>query len=681
MWFLNPLFLLGMAALAAPVLVHLVRRTRARRVEFPAIFFVRQVPQRTIRRRTLHNLLLLAMRCLALLLVVLAFTRPFFTGAIAARGAENNRSLVILLDSSLSMRESNRFEEAKRRAQTIADEALADEKIAVASFGESFEVLSRFTTEKNSVTAAIARSNVGFEGTDYEQALRGAEALFVDARAEGQKRVVLISDFQATAWRLANSTFKLGSDIRVVPIDVGANAPANVAVTNVEANAVVYGPKYLDKLAVHISNFSDDPRDRLLVDFQINEQTVEKREISLAARESRVLEFTAFNLAEGSNRCLIAARAEDFSYDNNFYFALRSETPSKALILDGGARGRGESFYLQNALASSENLPFSFETKNASSVEPATISERSLIILNDVGSLPGKLADAIVSFVEAGGQLVIATGPQTNADAFNQAFKRIAPVTLREPTVLERGDSIALADVKMAHPVFEVFRGSGRLASARVFGYHRSDARENAAVLARFEDGSPALVESAVGSGGRVLLFSSTLGMSWSDLPLTPTYLPFVQQMVRYLGKREVGAWHRLGQAFHATKDASGSAPAIDTPAGVRLKQSDSEGDTLVTAREPGFYRLRYDARPDFVAINIDSREGVFSKLNLDEFLAAVSGEGPSASPLDPAAARFTAEETEAKQRVWWPLLALALLLFAAEAVLSRRTKMVKMVG
>jgi len=30
------------------------------------------------------------------------------------------------------------------------------------------------------------------------------------------------------------------------------------------------------------------------------------------------------------------------------------------------------------------------------------------------------------------------------------------------------------------------------------------------------------------------------------------------------------------------------------------------DGDLLVTGREPGFYRLRYSARPDFAAVNVD---------------------------------------------------------------------------
>src|ERR687894_1726341 len=99
MSFLNPLFLLGLAAVAVPVLVHLVRRTRARRVEFPALVFVRQVPQRTIRRRTLHNLLLLLLRCLAVLLIVIAFTRPFFSGGKGARDNTAAGATVILIDN------------------------------------------------------------------------------------------------------------------------------------------------------------------------------------------------------------------------------------------------------------------------------------------------------------------------------------------------------------------------------------------------------------------------------------------------------------------------------------------------------------------------------------------------------------------------------------------------------
>src|SRR3954466_4455961 len=155
MWFLSPLFWLGITAVAAPLLVHLVRRTRARKIEFPALAFVRQVPQRTIRRRTFRNLLLLILRCLAILLIVIAFTRPFFSRRSAAKDNGANGATVILLDSSLSMRREQMFANAVQRASSIIDEARSEERVAVMTFGDRYEVINRFTADKNHLRANL----------------------------------------------------------------------------------------------------------------------------------------------------------------------------------------------------------------------------------------------------------------------------------------------------------------------------------------------------------------------------------------------------------------------------------------------------------------------------------------------------------------------------------------------
>ncbi|HET7286533.1 MAG TPA: BatA domain-containing protein, partial [Pyrinomonadaceae bacterium] len=271
MSFLTPLFFLGVAALAAPILVHLVRRTRARRVQFPALVFVRQVPQRTIRRRTLHNLLLLLLRCLAILLIVIAFTRPFFSGGSAARDNSAAGATVILVDNSLSMRRENLFAEAQRRAEGALDEARNDEQISLVSFDKRYTVINRFLTDKNRVRFGISSLGAGWDGTDYEQALRGAESLLSEVQTTGPKRIVMISDFQAPGWKPASAIFKLSNNTQFQTLDVGGNSPPpNVAITDVEARGVVFGQKYLDNVVVHVSNFSDIPREHVQVDFQIN---------------------------------------------------------------------------------------------------------------------------------------------------------------------------------------------------------------------------------------------------------------------------------------------------------------------------------------------------------------------------------------------------------------------------
>jgi Aerotolerance regulator N-terminal/von Willebrand factor type A domain len=686
MSFLSPFFLLGLAALAAPVLVHLVRRTRARRVQFPALVFVRRIPQRTIRRRTLHNLLLMLLRCLVVLLIVFAFTRPFFTGSRATAETESAPASLILIDSSLSMRRADHFAQARRRAEAIIGTAGAEERFALLAFGKRYDIISRFTTDRARVLTALASLSAGFEGTDYEQALRGAESLFAELKTSGQKRIILISDFQASGWAQASQSFKLRNDVRLIPVDVGGGAGTeNLSVLNVEARPVVYGQKYTDKLAVHVSNFGEQARERLQLDLKINDQTVERRELSLAARDRTVVEFSGFNLAEGPNRCAVTlGSADDFTYDNQFYFTLRREAPAGALIVERAVRGRSESFYLQNALATGDALPFSFAVKSAGAVNPADVSSYALIILNDTGALPGMLAESLNKYVEGGGHLVIAAGPHSDAGSFNQAFQKVAPASLGAPVQLERGESLAITDAKMEHPVFETFQGGGRLTGARFFGYVRAEPLEGAAVLARFEDGSPVLVERGVGAGGgRVLLFLTSFDTGWTDLPLTPLYLPLVQQMVRYLGQREESvAWHPLGQTFRVEKATGEASPAVDLPSGARLMEQSltPDGDLLVTGREPGFYRLRYGAGPQFAAVNVDGSEGDFARLNVDEFLSSLTGGGGAAETAT-ANDRLSDEEIEARQRVWWPLLLLALLLLITEALVARRTKIVKMIG
>jgi hypothetical protein len=243
------------------------------------------------------------------------------------------------------------------------------------------------------------------------------------------------------------------------------------------------------------------------------------------------------------------------------------------------------------------------------------------------------------------------------------------------------GESVAITEVKFDHPIFEVFQESGRLASANVIGYFRSEPSTAAAVLARFEDGSPALVEGRAGRG-RVMLFASSLGPSWNDLPLTPLYLPFIHQMVRYAGAREENSWYGLGQTFTVLKGREAAPPAVDTPAGARLSENrlTPDGDLLVTAREPGFYRLRYNERPGFAAVNVDGAEGDFTKLNLQDFLAGVTG-GAGGAEGGASSSNLSKEEVEGRQKVWWSLLLIALLLLIAESFLARRTKMVKMIG
>jgi hypothetical protein len=104
MGFVAPLVLVGLGALAIPVLIHLIQRERKRVVEFPSLMFLRKIPYQSVRRRRIRDWLLLAMRLAALALIVLAFARPFFKRSELAAASQNGaREAIILVDTSYSM--------------------------------------------------------------------------------------------------------------------------------------------------------------------------------------------------------------------------------------------------------------------------------------------------------------------------------------------------------------------------------------------------------------------------------------------------------------------------------------------------------------------------------------------------------------------------------------------------
>src|SRR6476646_2779576 len=119
MAFLTPAFFLGLAAIAIPVLVHLIQREKKQVVEFPSLMFVRRIPYQSVRRRRIRHWPLLLLRAAAIALIVAAFARPFFQRSAAAAMAGGAREVVILLDQSASMGYADHWSRAQDAARSV----------------------------------------------------------------------------------------------------------------------------------------------------------------------------------------------------------------------------------------------------------------------------------------------------------------------------------------------------------------------------------------------------------------------------------------------------------------------------------------------------------------------------------------------------------------------------------
>ena len=177
MTFLTPLFLIALAGLAVPVLLHLIQRERKQVVQFPSLMFLRRIPYQSVRRRRIRHWLLLMMRLAALALIVLAFARPFFRGAdppsSAAGGA---REVVILVDRSYSMGYGDRWTRALAAARGAVDGLNAVDRASIVFFGSTHR--RRAALDVGQGPAAI--------GAGRRAALGRRDALRPGAEARGQ---------------------------------------------------------------------------------------------------------------------------------------------------------------------------------------------------------------------------------------------------------------------------------------------------------------------------------------------------------------------------------------------------------------------------------------------------------------------------------------------------------------
>ncbi|MDP2055566.1 MAG: BatA domain-containing protein, partial [Acidobacteriota bacterium] len=171
MSFLSPLFLVGALAAAVPILLHLFHRKTDVVIDFPSVKLLTRAPVQQHRRRQLRELILLALRIAALVLLAVSFARPYVAGATAPLSAPVT---VIALDTSMSLSAPGQFARAQQAAVQAVASAPASHAVAVIAFADAATVAAPPTTDRDAARAAINGATVGAGGTRYRTALAAA---------------------------------------------------------------------------------------------------------------------------------------------------------------------------------------------------------------------------------------------------------------------------------------------------------------------------------------------------------------------------------------------------------------------------------------------------------------------------------------------------------------------------
>ncbi len=683
MSFLTPLFLIALVGLAGPILLHLTRQERGKPVRFPSLMFLEKIPFQEKSRRRIRHWLLLCLRLAALALVVAAFSRPFVRGGrLASVGGPAAEEVVVMLDRSWSMEMGDNWAEAVSRARSVVSELRPRDRASLIVFSETPTLMHRSVPDAARIFAALDTLGTTSLATRFAPAIKLAASTLA-ASGLSRQRVVLISDFQRTGWR-PDPDATLPEGVVVQSVVIGEDGSANLALTDLELGRQGAGGRERVTAEARLINTGDAAVTADVV-LSIDQIDIETASVTAPGGGAVAVAFEPFTLTVPfTHGQLRIAEPPDggLEQDDALSFVASPGGDLDVVLVD--PLGTGDSnLYLRGALGIAEGAGFA-TTVSRSVPDAATLTEAEVAILNG-GAFPGGNAgDRLRAFVEDGGGLLFVLGDRSTVPAVHVDF---LPATVG---VASEGDGERhIGFVDYDHAIYEAFRGP-RSGDFSLASFYRTRAltETDGQVLARFDDGTPALIEGRRGRG-RVLVWASGLDRFWNNLSLQPVYLPFVHRMVRYLGGRgEVPAWHLAGSTVNlgALAEAAGSweippgAVAME-PGGGSVSLDEDVGLTLRLDRS-GIWEIRPPGQqPDHplaLAVNVDVAEADLTRMDVEAFQAAVGGaatlaDGSSGSDGTNAIDAVAGQDFEKSQAFWRYLMAAAFLLMASETMLSNR--------
>ena len=686
MGFLAPLFFLGLATLAVPVIIHMIHRERKEVIEFPSLMFIRKIPFHSFRRQRIRNWLLLLLRCAAIALLLAAFTRPFFLSAAFAAVTSNAREVVILLDRSYSMGYDDRWDRARAAASDVVNQLSAEDRATVIVFDSGAEAGPRSTTDRASLLGLIDDAEVGSGSTRYGPALKLAEGVFEDS-ALPRLEAVLVSDFQRSGVESASGVrFPEGTVLTPISVTSGEASIENVSVAGVLFAREYFSGRERVSVAARVTNRGMDAVGPLDVSLAIDGREVETLTTELPPNGSSTVSFAPVTLGDRPVTGMVRTGGDRLPTDDVFHFVVSPGQVVRVLIV-GNDRGASESaLYLSRALGIGSSPAFDVTTTTVTSLGAGDLVGPQVVVLNDTRPPTGQAAAALAQFVVDGGGLMVVAGERS---AWPADGPDLLPGTFGSP-VDRTGRGASLGFVDYSHPVFELFSAprSGDVTTSRFFRYRPMEPADSATVLARFDDGNPALLERQVGNG-RVLVWASTLDNFWNDLALKPVYLPFVHRLTEYLADYAPPTpWVSAGQVLNLAEQRSLLAEAglseadlvAISPSGERIPISGAVRAGFLTMVEQGIYEI-HDATatsesPLALAVNVDLAESDLTAIDPDELASSLTGRVAgerSDAAVEGEARAFASEDLERRQGIWWYLLLAVSVLFVAETVVSNR--------
>lgn len=653
---LNPFFLIGLAAVALPVIAHFISKKSGTRTSFPSLRFLIASRGEAARRSKIKDLLLLLVRASVLVLLVIVFSKPAVF-SFSNADVRDAKSVAIIVDNSFSMGYRDNFQTAKDRAEDLI-KSLPD-----GSFGFVVPLVSTddarpaVTGGRGKMMEDLDSLKLSYHFADNETRLEEIFGYLKNTPNE-KKEVILFTDMQRNGWRTDDVQKRWLSLIDVT--EDGETENRSVSQTEVKDAGDSL------KVSIKVSNHSKAPVKNLLAAVSLDdEKTNGFFDIGAEGKETEEFIFSAgadsdefvggLSSGSGEIRGKVEISHDNLETDDVRHFVFSGREKPQVLIVDGDRREDArlsESYYLARAVETIyETAPLALSIKDNDAFLSEELEKYDLIMLANVGDCTPQKAAEIEEFLKRGGSLVIFLGDRARTSVYNGLLGNILPA---EIGVVAEGDYSLSADGSSA-----LTEGMGeRLKEVKVNRLFALRAAENSGTILTASNNFPFLIQKEFAKG-RVFLFASTADARWNNFPVTPVFLPTVKRIIDISLRPESEKKNFLvGEPVEIVFSGQADEAAVENPSGEEFNVS-AENPKFRRTYIPGVYTVKERANTVYsFSVNVDPKESNLEKISL------------KSNPDDPVAKGGL---VKVFKEVWSYFLWGAVALFIAESVLRMK--------
>ena len=677
MSFINPLFLIAGSAVLLPIIYHLIRKLRARKVRFSSLLFFKATPKELIRKRKLQDLILLIVRSAILGFLAFAFARPFIHEQNIPFVAEaQEKSTVVLIDGSYSMQYGSRFNTARTEALKRIRSAGPTDEISIVVFSDEASQLSELSQDIQLHANVVENGiNVTNRGTDFYKPLKLAEDILKNAKNE-VREILLFSDMQSNGWTRQFENWKIDPTIHFIPVKITEDHEINSYINAFDLKQKRRGETVIAQYGLQIITTGEDDLSTE-VSLWVNNHQVETQHRDRKDFDQMV--FQQQGLKEGIYQGYLALDKDDLFIDNFHYFSLTVESQPFILCIDPSYQSiKSNAFYLQNCFDLGDESLYRFQSASTNRITSGGLSDYDVLFLTNVNAFSDQQVALLKSYVNRGGNIILSFGDRIDLERYSDNLNAFGIGTLSEKVLVRsmQSSNAIIGEVDMKHPIFTIFTqtGTGDMFKPEFREYVKLVPDSTAQVLGRYDTGDPFLIERAYGRG-KMLTMTSSFNTEWSDFPVNEIYLPFVYQLVKHVISSETSKnSFTVGEAISFTGE-SGDQWEVRAPDDKIFKvQIEDNGRGYLRETEiPGNYRAVHADQEFCFSVNVDTKESDLTSRDPEAFYASVT---QPASRIQNESYRASMEEmkdTENRQKLWRMIMVLILLLFVFETFYANR--------